>query len=440
MRKAKITFSVSLLTLLLTACGGGGGGGGNSSNVNRDTMNNTATPVMTSSASGTASAGSAATASDRGSTASSASSGSSSGNTARSPRSPRSPRAPADTSAATSAAVTSGRTASSVDSADTTTLGSGTAVTSTTAPPTTAPPTTVTATPSVPPLVAATTTPPKPVPPKPVPPAVSPPPPPVPPPTSGGRVSVAGTPDRDYRGALVLSDAGFISMNSLHRSSGSYSTPLVSITVEREKAIVTLKKTGSTSDVISIDSHERNIKELKDTDGTLLGFYGSVKAISTEKERKNGSGTEKYPMLDIFYAIDNNKATLPVKNNVQYQGSFLYAMGAAALNETTDAVFAYKDKRITGSIRHFVSGAKRAHWVIPNASDVNDNSVSVDDATFNVRLRSQLTGVRDGTMSGGFFGKEGQIMVAQAESTGNDPSTDAWAGVFVGNQREIPKP
>lgn len=434
MRKAKITFSVSLLTLLLTACGGGGGGGG-SSNVNRDTINNTATPPVTSSASGTASAGSAATSSDRGSTASSASSGSSSGNTARSPRSPRSPRAPADTSTATSAAVTSGRTASSVDSADTTALGSGTTVTSTAAPSTT-----VTTSPPVPPLVAAATVPPKPVPPKPVPPAVSPPPPPVPPSTSGGRVSVAGTDDRDYRGTLVLSDAGFISMNGLYRSSGSYSTPLVSITVDREKAIVTLKKTGSTSDVISIDSHDMNIKELKDTDGTLLGFYGSVKAISTERERRNGSGTEKYPMLDIFYVIDNNKATLPVKNNVQYQGSFLYAMGAAALNETTDAVFAYKDKRITGSIRHFVSGSKRAHWVIPDTSDVNDNSVSVDDATFNVRLRSQLTGVRDGTMSGGFFGKEGQIMAAQAESTGSDLGTDAWAGVFIGTQREIPKP
>lgn len=434
MRKAKITFSVSLLTLLLTACGGGGGGGG-SSNVNRDTINNTATPPVTSSASGTASAGSAATSSDRGSTASSASSGSSSGNTARSPRSPRSPRAPADTSTATSAAVTSGRTASSVDSADTTALGSGTTVTSTAAPSTT-----VTTSPPVPPLVAAATVPPKPVPPKPVPPAVSPPPPPVPPSTSGGRVSVAGTDDRDYRGTLVLSDADFISMNGLYRSSGSYSTPLVSITVDREKAIVTLKKTGSTSDVISIDSHDMNIKELKDTDGTLLGFYGSVKAISTERERRNGSGTEKYPMLDIFYVIDNNKATLPVKNNVQYQGSFLYAMGASALNETTDAVFAYKDKRITGSIRHFVSGSKRAHWVIPDTSDVNDNSVSVDDATFNVRLRSQLTGVRDGTMSGGFFGKEGQIMAAQAESTGSDLGTDAWAGVFIGTQREIPKP
>lgn len=434
MRKAKITFSVSLLTLLLTACGGGGGGGG-SSNVNRDTINNTATPPVTSSASGTASAGSAATSSDRGSTASSASSGSSSGNTARSPRSPRSPRAPADTSTATSAAVTSGRTASSVDSADTTALGSGTTVTSTAAPPTT-----VTTSPPVPPLVAAATVPPKPVPPKPVPPAVSPPPPPVPPSTSGGRVSVAGTDDRDYRGTLVLSDAGFISMNGLNRSSGSYSTSLASITVGREMAIVTLKKTGSTSDVISIDSHDMSIKELKDTDGTLLGFYGSVKAISTERERRNGSGTERYPMLDIFYAIDNNKATLPMKNNVQYQGSFLYAMGAAALNETTDAVFAYKDKRITGSIRNFVSGVKLAHWVIPDASDINDNSVSVDDATFNVRLKSQLTGVRDGTMSGGFFGKEGQIMAAQAESTGSDPSTDAWAGVFIGTQREIPKP
>lgn len=242
---------------------------------------------------------------------------------------------------------------------------------------------------------------------------------------SSGRLPAATV----YSGYMVTSDNGtYGSPSSFSDGKSSQFT----VTVDENKIRVTLNSENPATK-FKLEDPVHGIKELKDVDGSLLGYYGWASSASIEPARNGTAENEKYPLLDIFYAIDQTKARLPALaagQVVQYAGVFQYAQkGQNTMREATHAVFSYQDKKIDGSIRDGVF----AHWVVAGDKTVED------DGTFNIRLESKASGINSGEMQGGFFGKDGQILAAKAESTGGSDK-DEWAGIFVAKQRPIPTP
>ncbi|SPW34491.1 Uncharacterised protein [Edwardsiella tarda] len=303
--------------------------------------------------------------------------------------------------------------------------GGGRTVSQAPVPPAPVPPAPVPPAPVPPAPVPPAPVPPAPVPPAPVPPAPVPPAPvpPIVPPIAAAR----------YDGKAVVSDNGEQKMTSLSGSSGTErSTNLLTIRVTNNTVVATLITPSISGH--SLEDGKIDIKNLKDIDGSLLGYYGTVRATSVEPNRDGTAGNMKYPQLNILYAIDENKARLPANNNVQYTGTFQYVKGGdSTIRNSSLAIFSYRDKKIDGRILGD-SGITSAHWVVDGDKTVDD------DGKFNIRLKSLLSGVASGVMQGGFYGSEGQVMAGSAESQGVSTGQDEWSGVFIGEQQPIPKP
>ncbi|ECJ2445899.1 hypothetical protein FYU45_25045 [Salmonella enterica subsp. diarizonae] len=229
----------------------------------------------------------------------------------------------------------------------------------------------------------------------------------------------------------MISDQGEHVLTNISSFEGrDIEADLVTVRVADNHATVTLKT--QRLDRYPLEDGNVSIKDLKDTDGSLLGYYGTVRATSVEPDRDGTRDKRKYSLLNILYVVDEHKARLPVNNDVQYAGTFQYVKAKDSTIRNGNAVFHYKDKQINGSIIDD-RGRASGHWIVDGDKTVDENG------KFNIRLTSNVGAVASGEMQGGFYGSEGQVMAASAESQGASRDLDEWKGIFVGNQRSGPK-
>lgn len=378
----KPNFSIALLTLFLTACGGSGG---DNSNAGRETINNSTTQPVPSTATAAVTTSPVTTSPVTTSPVTS---------TASIPASPAITTTVNTTSPSSS---NSGKPVTAVAATD------GSVSTGTTA--------SVTATVSRPP---------------------------------GTDVPVT-TPDirsAQYEGYTISTDLnnGLQQTDPFTHNKSSASTDLFTITIAENKTSIKLRdKRGSSTDTDNsrLEPTSQQIMDLKDIDGSLIGYYGWGSAVDIRPNPDNVSVEVKSSILDIFYAINKATSRLPAQNDVQYQGVFLYSKEKEGfIRQAKDAVFHYKDKKIDGSIREYSGSTAVAHWIVDG-----DKTVA-DDGTFHIRLTSLSDSIHGGEMEGGFFGKNGQILTANAKSTGGEgdrrDTKDKWQGIFIATKKSKP--
>lgn len=233
-----------------------------------------------------------------------------------------------------------------------------------------------------------------------------------------------------YSGKVVSVDDDFMHVAGLSYSDSiaGNQTDLFTIAVDKDRISVTFADERVKN---KLEDFKKDIKELKDIDGSLLAYYGWVSAVSVEKNDRITNSIAgapyKYALLNLFYAIDQDKAKLPA-NPAVYVGEFIYTKpGGTLLRTASSAEFSYKDKTIDGSIRDS-RGGTLVHWYIDGDKTVHE------DGTFNVRLIANTGGMKSGSMQGGFFGEQGQVLAAKAESDGregNDGGNDEWAAILI---------
>lgn len=227
--------------------------------------------------------------------------------------------------------------------------------------------------------------------------------------------------DRKYQGKQIQADGSIMSITDfIGREGGLFTVAIsgtdVSVTVREKFNTYPLSETA------------KKITSLKDTDGSLLGYYGFMSAYTTEPNRQTGSTADKirYPQHSIFYAMNTGQGRLPAVA-ATYKGDFVFVVDG--VKHTATALFLYSDKTLDGSIKHNVLGSG-----IVREWETKDKAAVEDDGTFHARLISKKTAISDGEMTGGFFGTKGQVLAAVAKSTDEATDKEKWQGIFVATQ------
>lgn len=271
--------------------------------------------------------------------------------------------------------------------------------------------------------------------PEPVPSVVPAPPPPVVPapvvPRDDPPVVVADMPvvlpsvDPRYLGRQTQADGDAMSDTDFTGTDGG----LFTVTVSGTDVSVTVREKFNT---YPLTETEKTVTSLKDTDNSLLGYYGSALAYTTEPNRTTGSVADqiKYNRYNIFYAMNKERARLP-DVEASYTGDFVFLV--EGVKHTATALFRYSEKTLDGSIKQNVAGSGTVReWETTTKADVED------DGTFHARLISKKTSISDGEMTGGFFGTNGQVLAATAKSTAEATDKEKWQGIVVAEQMKPP--
>lgn len=168
------------------------------------------------------------------------------------------------------------------------------------------------------------------------------------------------------------------------------------------------------------------IETVRDSDGTLLGFYGHLRGTKLENINYKD---EKQHYYESFVDMDSAPKTQPTQN-MRYDGKMYYGYSniKQPLVGTVLATYHQSDKQfnmqITADNRDSINSGVWQLGYMTKKQRVKLDS----DGNIAGKLYSENDNAPNGTFFGSIYGKNGDILVGKAQSI--DESKESWYGVI----------
>lgn len=208
---------------------------------------------------------------------------------------------------------------------------------------------------------------------------------------------------------------------------------------KRTNVLASIQLNGKNLELVPLSSdiqfnEGKVIETVRDSDGTLLGFYGHLSG--TQKENINYEDIRQ-PYYESFVDMDSAPKTRPT-HNMRYDGKMYYAYNNVKLPlvGTVFATYRESDKQFKMQITADNRDSQNTVWQLGNVQNKKqDVSVNSDGDIFG-RLYTDDS-KKDGQFFGSTYGKNGDILVGKAQSR-NDQGAGSWYGV-VGAKGTVEK-
>ncbi len=205
---------------------------------------------------------------------------------------------------------------------------------------------------------------------------------------------------------------------------------------EKDQIKIVLDKSEINRDSLKVTNviPTQDIKTLKDSSGKLLGYYGYMQLSQVRQDEPYNTDNLN---LSNYYLLSMNEQekTRPSKS-LTYKGTMIYGYSSVANNKLeaeVQAQYDHSDKKLSMQI----FGQDKEHWRLAEASGSNvklslnqfSKATVSENGDINGRLyleeNSSSKFIPDANFSGGFFGKNGEVLAGKAEGINNN-----WQGVI----------
>lgn len=206
---------------------------------------------------------------------------------------------------------------------------------------------------------------------------------------------------------------------------------------EKDQIKIVLDKSEINRDSLKVTNAipTQDIKTLKDSSGKLLGYYGYMQLSQVRQDESYSTDSLN---LSNYYLLSMNEQekTRPSKS-LTYKGTMIYGYSSVANNKLEAEVKAQYDHS-SKKLSMQVFGQDNEHWRLAEASGINNVKLPASKLRdVIVSDKGDINGLlylEDSTpskftpnanFSGGFFGKNGEVLAGKAESIKGE-----WQGVI----------